>query len=160
MTVSGDGAGATLRNQIAAAKPADTVEIDAGVNPTLGGKQIAIDKTLTITGQGANQTTVSANGLSRIFEIGSITPGVTVTVEDLTLTGGQAPNGANAELYGAPGGPGGAIISAGGMVDRRHDHNLKPQRDGRQRRVRRGRRRSWWRDLDLGLASGHQLDAL
>ena len=92
VTVSGDGAGATLRNQIAAAKPADTVEIDAGVNPTLGGTQIAIDKTLTITGQGANQTTVSANGLSRIFEIGSITPGVTVTVEDLKLTGGQAPN--------------------------------------------------------------------
>ena len=35
VTVSGDGAGATLRNQIAAAKPADTVEIDAGVNPPL-----------------------------------------------------------------------------------------------------------------------------
>jgi hypothetical protein len=113
VTVSGDGAGATLRNQIAAAKPSDTVEIDAGVNPTLGGTQIAINESLTIVGHGANQTTVSANNLSRIFKIGSTKPEVTVTIEDLKLTGGRAPDGANGVDHGGrPGGPGGAIISA------------------------------------------------
>jgi hypothetical protein len=66
VTDSGDGAGATLRNQVAAANPADTVAIDAGVNPTLGGTEVPIDRSLTITGQGAKQTTVSANSLSRI----------------------------------------------------------------------------------------------
>ena len=112
VTVSGDGAGATLRNEIAAANPSDTVEIDAGVNPTLGGTAITINKSVTITGQGANQTTVSANNLSRIFNIGSVTPEVTVTIEDLTLTGGKAPDGASGSVSGGAGGSGGAIINA------------------------------------------------
>jgi hypothetical protein len=100
--------GATLRNQIAAANPADTVEIDAGVNPILGGGEIAIDKSLTITGQGANQTMVSANNLSRIFNIGFITLGITVAIENLQLTEGKAPRGTG----DGAGGSGGAIINA------------------------------------------------
>jgi hypothetical protein len=41
-----DGAGLTLSNEIAAANPTDTVEIDAGVNPPIAGIAIAIDKNL------------------------------------------------------------------------------------------------------------------
>src|SRR5687768_6611418 len=61
VTSSADGAGQTLRNVIATAAAGDTVVIDPGVNPSLTAGEIAIDKSLTIRGQGASQTTVSAN---------------------------------------------------------------------------------------------------
>ena len=61
VTSAGDTGAGTLRAQIAAANPNDIVEIDAGVNPTLTSGEIAIDKNLTVVGQGAAQTTVSAS---------------------------------------------------------------------------------------------------
>ena len=103
---------ATLRNQIAAAASGDTVVID--VNPTLIFGEIAIDKNLTIRGHGAGQTTISADETSRIFNVGFVTPGVTVAIERLTITAARSSSGANAGpgLDGSSGANGGAIINS------------------------------------------------
>jgi hypothetical protein len=103
----GDGSsGSTLRNEIAVAQPGDTIVIDPGVNPSLTGAEIAIDENLTIMGQGASSTSVSAGNLSRVFNVGSGSPGSMVLIENLTLSGGHSPSGAN----------GGAILNAGNLT--------------------------------------------
>jgi CSLREA domain-containing protein len=70
---------------------------------------------LTVRGQGAAGTTVDANRIDRVFDVPT---GRTTTIESLTITGGQAPMGANGaddttappetEAQAGPGDPGGA----------------------------------------------------
>ena len=116
VTDGDDGAlpAATLRNQIAAAAPGDTVVIDGGVNPTLSIGEIAVDKDLTVRGQGVGLTTISADETSRIFNIGSVTPGATVAIERLTITAARSPSGVTGGPFqpGSAGASGGAIINA------------------------------------------------
>ena len=95
-----DGIGAnnvSLRDAIAAADAvagADIIEFDpslAGGSIQLGGTQLpTITDNLTITGLGADQLTIDADGQSRIFEIAAST---TVDISGLTLTGGSASEG-------------------------------------------------------------------
>jgi hypothetical protein len=56
----------------------------------LTGGQLSITDDLTIDGPGADRLAVSGNDTSRVFRIGS---GVTVDIDDLTITHGQADNG-------------------------------------------------------------------
>ncbi len=112
VTSGGDGAtGPTLRNVIASASPGDTVLIAPDVDPSLTQGQIVIDKNLTIQGQGAHRTTISANAVNRHFRIGFMNPAAQVRIEGVTLTGGQAFHGA-AGATGQPGTPG----SGGGAI--------------------------------------------
>ncbi|HEX7060247.1 MAG TPA: choice-of-anchor Q domain-containing protein [Solirubrobacterales bacterium] len=73
---------------------------------------------LTIRGQGAGSTTIDANRIDRVLDV---LTGRVATLEGLTLTGGQAPNGANGgNVTGAPGtfaagGNGGPGESGGGI---------------------------------------------
>ena len=114
---SGDSGAGTLRTVIGSAGAGDTVVVDSGFNPSLTSGEIAIDKDLTIEGQGAANTTVTANNSSRIFNIGSITPGITVLVKDIKLQGGEAPEGSlNIAGMGGAGGDGGAISNAGTLT--------------------------------------------
>ncbi|MEX0726234.1 MAG: right-handed parallel beta-helix repeat-containing protein, partial [Planctomycetaceae bacterium] len=77
---------------------ADTITFDAdlaGGTITLGGTQITISDDLTITGLGADQLTIDADGLSRIFNIDDGTgTAIDVEIVGLTLTGGD-PGGSN-----------------------------------------------------------------
>jgi hypothetical protein len=103
-----------LRYEIINAPPGDTVTIANGVDPVLEEGEILIDKNLVVAGQGANQTSIFPPNPQRIFKIGSVTPAAVVTIRDLKLTGGHAPNGANgvgAGDNGDPGGAGGAILT-------------------------------------------------
>jgi hypothetical protein len=70
---------------------------------------------LTVAGTGAGTTTISANGVDRLFDIG---PGASLTVRDVTLTGGHAANGANGAgpANATAGEPGGAIRSTGTLT--------------------------------------------
>ncbi len=99
----------TLRDAVADADPGDTVVIDPAVDPSLTDGEILIDESLTISGQGAAATTINANDTSRVFNIGSVTPKAVLRIENLLITGGQAPNGSGP--FGGPGDPGGAILN-------------------------------------------------
>ncbi|WCB93609.1 hypothetical protein DSM104299_02325 [Baekduia alba] len=69
--------------------------------------------TLTIRGAGA---TVDANHLDRAFDVQA---GARATLEDITVTDGLAPAGADAAVAGADGEGGGGIRSAGALTLRR-----------------------------------------
>ena len=77
---------------------------------------------LTIEGRGVNNTVIDASGLAdRILEIQA---GASVSVSDLTLTGGHAPDGAAGQSGSSPAGAspgqaganGGAILNAGTLT--------------------------------------------
>src|SRR5262249_58122482 len=57
---------------------------------TLTSGQLSITDDLTIDGPGADRLAVSGNDASRVFRIGS---GVTMDIDDLTITHGRADNG-------------------------------------------------------------------
>ena len=106
----------SLREAIAAAAAGDTITfaspffdvartITLGSDPPVSG-QLVIDKSVTITGPGANLLTVSGNSASRVFQVDS---GVTASLSGMTLTGG---NGIGAIETAT----GGAIYNAGTLT--------------------------------------------
>src|SRR4051794_22047241 len=101
----------SLRDAIAAVDSGGEVLFNnPDADPVLTG-QILINKDVTITGLGAGTTTISGGSQNRVFELAA---GVTVTVRDLEITGGNAPDGATGAIPGAsgvPGEPGGAILN-------------------------------------------------
>jgi hypothetical protein len=106
--VAGDG---SLRGEIAAATSGDTINFDpslVGQTITLTNGELAINKSMDIEGLGADQLTVSGNGVSRIFDISS---GVTVTIAGMTMTDGLV-NGSSPVLAGT----GGAILNFGTLT--------------------------------------------
>ncbi len=98
VTSSSDGnspfAVGTLRQEIAAARPGDTIVFDPsldGQTITLGGGELEINKNLTIRGPGAGLLAVSGNrtslaGGSRVFGVDA---GTTVAISGLTITNGN-----------------------------------------------------------------------
>jgi len=71
---------------------------------TLTSGQLEISSDLTITGPGSNSLTLSGNDKSRVFQIDAAN---TVSISDLTITGGRAPDG-------APGAPANTMTHTGG----------------------------------------------
>src|SRR5262249_49183312 len=89
-----DGSAGTLRAVLVAAHSGDTIQFAKplkGQTITLTQGQLVINQNLTIDGLGADKLAISGNATSRIFDISS---GATVTISDLTLTGGLATDGA------------------------------------------------------------------
>lgn len=80
---------------------------------------------ITIAGAGAGSTVVDGGGLDRVLDVHA---GATVTVQDLTITGGRAPAGADDSVFvtppngtvrgrdGAPGAPGGGVANDGTLT--------------------------------------------
>ena len=100
-----DGGLGSLRAAVLAANVApgaDVIDFAPGLNGTvaLTGGQLDITDALTIDGPGATVLAVSGSDASRVFRIGS---GVTVAIDDLTITHGRSDNG-------------GGIWNAGAMV--------------------------------------------
>ena len=96
----------TLRAQITAAKPGDTISFDPSVTSiTLSAGELVISRTLTITGPGAANLTISANNAGRVFHI----TGGRVSIAGLTLTAGAAGN-ANTAANG-----GGILVDSGSL---------------------------------------------
>jgi hypothetical protein len=78
--------GSTLRNEIAAAQPGDTIVFASGLQTiSLGGSELEINKNLTIQGPGASLLAVSGDLESRVFRVDA---GVSVTIKGLTIEGG------------------------------------------------------------------------
>ncbi len=131
------GLSGRIQNGVDVATTGAIVNLAAGtfVNPT----PITIDKSLTLRGAGANNTTVSGNNTFRVFDIN----GLNVTLDGLTITNGRAErgggisytsagtlnitnstitgnsamggNGANGSNSGAGGGGGGGAGLGGGL---------------------------------------------
>jgi CSLREA domain-containing protein len=97
----------TLRDAIIAANagPGNDVSVPAG-HYTLSLGQLLIEQSMTVAGAGARTTTVDAQGTSRVF---SLDPVITVTIRDLTITGGAA------GLVPPFSGEGGGILADGSL---------------------------------------------
>jgi hypothetical protein len=114
---------ASLRAEIAAAQPGDTIVFDPsldGQTITLGGDQLEINKNLTIQGPGASLLTISGGDQSRVFGVDA---GANVTISGLTIRDGDgrayAPYtgnvgwGSGSDMYD---GAGGGILNLGTMA--------------------------------------------
>ena len=92
ITVSNDndnGAG-SLRQALAAANDGDTINFDSSLNGqtiTLSSGELLVNKSVTVSGPGANMLAVDANHASRVFYIA---PGTDVAISGLTVTHGSA----------------------------------------------------------------------
>ncbi|MCX6875774.1 MAG: choice-of-anchor D domain-containing protein [Verrucomicrobia bacterium] len=131
VSTNADAGAGSLRDVIAIAIPGSTLTFAAGLSGqtiTLGGTELTVNRNLTIDGSGlAGGVTVSANNLSRVFNIAG---GSVVTLDSLTLTGGNGlgTNGAGIQnngtlnlarstVVGNSGGDwGGGVFSAPGTI--------------------------------------------
>src|SRR5689334_15219316 len=115
-----DAASGAAPGECAAGAGADTIVLPAGFyrlslppaseNANAGG-DLDILADVSITGAGAATTTISGGGLDRVFDISG--SGSTVTIEDVTVTGGHAPDGPT-QLF--PGQSGGGIANLGNLT--------------------------------------------
>ena len=87
--VTGNGSQAnpyqTINMGLTWLNPNGTLHMDNGIYTGMGNYNININKDLTIIGDNQDNTIIDAQGLGNIFNINS---GVTVTLENLTLTNG------------------------------------------------------------------------
>lgn len=84
-----DGSPGTLRSQIAAASPGDSITFGpalVGKTITLTAGELVLERDLAINGPGAGGLAISGNG-QRVF---AIRPGVTASLGGLTIRDGQA----------------------------------------------------------------------
>lgn len=92
----------SLRGQIGAASAGDTINFQSGLAGSIAlSSQLVINKNLTIGGPASASTiTVSGGSASRVF---SINPGVTATIQRLTIANGDV----------SPSGNGGGVLNNG-----------------------------------------------
>lgn len=92
---TGDSGSGSLRQAISDANgngdPSNTIDFNLapGATITLTGGQIAVSKTLTITGPGNNGITISGNNADRIFDVAPASSDVELSIEGLTLRDGR-----------------------------------------------------------------------
>src|SRR5262249_33844418 len=88
VTSDADAGLGSLRAAIANANSGDTIKFASSVHLiALTTGQLAITKSLTIDGPGADKLTVSGSNSSRVFAVSS---GVQVTIDGLTVANGRA----------------------------------------------------------------------
>jgi predicted outer membrane repeat protein len=125
-----DSGAGSLRAEIAAARNGDTVVFAPALNGqtiTLTSGELLIKNTMTITGPGAGNLSVSGNHASRVFELGrqahsvalsglTISNGVSGLGGGIFLQGGSALTVTNCTLSGNTASIGGGIFSGGTLV--------------------------------------------
>jgi|GEM_PF-6655067 len=79
----------------------------------LGGTELAVTGSVTLTGPGAERLSVDGNDTSRVFQVAS---GTTVAMSGLTVTRGRAPDGVGAVVPASRGAHGGGILNAGDLT--------------------------------------------
>jgi hypothetical protein len=104
----------SLRDEIAAAAPGDTLEFTVTGLLRLTNGPLVINQSLAVRGPGADALAISGNHLSRVLEVGA---GAVVLLSGVTLEDGQAPHGP--AYTGAAGGAGGGVLNAG-LLELRH----------------------------------------
>jgi CSLREA domain-containing protein len=111
-----DATNCTLREAIAAANAnagADTISFSVNGTITLSSALPGLSSDMTISGPGANLLSVSRDsGAATRFRIFTVTSGVTVSISDLTVTGGLTADGTSA----SNGVEGGGILNSGTLI--------------------------------------------
>jgi hypothetical protein len=90
VTNTNDSSSGSLRQAVADAVDGDTINFSSSLNGqtiTLTSGELLVDKSVAISGPGANTLAVDANHASRVFYIAS---GKTVTISGLSITNGTA----------------------------------------------------------------------
>jgi len=88
VTNTNDSGSGSLRNALAIANDGDTIDFDSSLNGqaiTLTSGQLVVDKSVTISGPGANLLAVDGNANGHVFSINS---GETVIISGLTIRNG------------------------------------------------------------------------
>jgi hypothetical protein len=106
---SNDSGSGSLRQAISDAAPGETILVPAGTY-TLSSDELTIEKSLTIAGHGAADTTVSSGGPFRVFDVSG--PGNSVTISGITIRNGHE---------GAPGG----VAEGGGLRNEKANLTLQ-----------------------------------
>jgi hypothetical protein len=128
VTSTADSGPGSLRADIAAAQPGDTINFASSLNGqtiTLTSGELVVNKSLTIQGPGAGQLAISGNQASRVFDVVGGT--TNVTLSGLTITQGDGLGGAiyndngvltvsGCTLSGNRAMEGGAIDNSGGSA--------------------------------------------
>ena len=99
VTNTNDNGTGSLRQALADAVDGDTINFNSSLNGqriTLTSGELLVNKSVTISGPGANMLTVDANHTSRVFDIAS---GKDVTISGLTITNGSAFNDFGGGIY-------------------------------------------------------------
>jgi hypothetical protein len=92
VTTNADNGPGSLRQAIADACTGSTITFaNTVISPITLASELSIDENLTIQGPGAGSLTISGNNSVRVFNIGSVTPAINVTLSGLTLSNGNAP---------------------------------------------------------------------
>ena len=81
-----DSGAGSLRQALADANDGDTIDFSVTGTILLNSDQLTVDKSVTISGPGANVLTVKSAGLFRVLTVNS---GKTVTISGLTVTNGH-----------------------------------------------------------------------
>ncbi len=119
-----DSPGSASGDCAAAAFGANTIVLPKGtynLEPFTNPAELLVGSTvssLTIEGAGVGATTINGMGDTRVFEVAA---GATVSIEELTISGGQAlagSSGVNGGSSGGSGGAGGAGADGGGILNR------------------------------------------
>src|SRR6516225_602776 len=97
MNTNDNGSG-SLRAAIDSAQDGDTISFDVSVTGTitLTSGELLVNKSVTISGPGANMLAVDANHTSRVLHIAS---GKDVTISRLTVTNGLPPDYLGGGIY-------------------------------------------------------------
>lgn len=96
-----DSGAGSLRQAIDDADPGDVINFSLADPSTITiATHLYINKSLTIQGPGASQLTIEMTGTDSVFEILSpVGPSINVTVNDLTVTGGNSTSGNGGGFY-------------------------------------------------------------
>jgi len=96
VTNTNDSGPGSLRQALADANNGDT--IDFSVTGTIGltSGELLVNKSITISGPGANNLAVNGNAKSRVFHVAS---GKTVTISGLTIMNGNSGSDAGGGIY-------------------------------------------------------------
>src|SRR5262245_14658279 len=103
VTNTNDSGPGCLRQALVDANIGDTIDFDSSLNGqriTLTSGQLVVNKSVTISGPGANNLTVDGNANGSVFYINPLN---SVTISGLTITNGNAQ-------------PGGGIYNDGGLT--------------------------------------------
>jgi hypothetical protein len=91
-----DSGPGSLRDTLAAANDGDTIQFDPALNGqtiTLTSGELVIAKNITISGPGSNLLTASRSSTAANFRVFHVMANHTVTIQDLTISGGFPPGG-------------------------------------------------------------------
>jgi hypothetical protein len=96
VTNTNDSGPGSLRQALADANDGDTINFAATGSIGLTSGELVVNKSVTISGPGADSLTIDGNSQSRVLHIGS---GKTVTISGLTITHGNPPNDDGGGVY-------------------------------------------------------------